>query len=309
MTASSIARDLLFFVEDAKMPPYCGAKTSSRPDGTPEDCRRSRQLRLFGRRMLPVSGAPGGAALVGASTRNVYCGGKAPVNNKSPGHMVDCKTQWRMWGLLPIISSPNSVVPVPCFRVGRARGGVPHVSFDREGRAKHIYDATERRDGAHPFLFVSFVSTGLDEATRTAAVMRPGESPGAIGYAFGYFSPKTSRNQAAFYIARIFVNSAYRRGREHSSVPVWLLSSFGDAIVQAAREQFPTTRSVYIAPDQDAPCARMFHKQGLKVPPDPGYLTEQQSESVKSMYEGGGFTITGTRGGNGQSSFLVRSWG
>lgn len=264
--------------------PYCGGKSPPSGRALAEDENRCRgQVRLYGRRL--VREGPSIIPMVDADGTGRGCGARA--NSKRRARMKDCKPQFRLYGLLPIIDSADDLA-YRSFLADSPEGyaRLPSVNVAHKFAAR-IYDGrgAHSRGSSSPLLFVSVVWKGLEDADAARAAQHPQAERGATGFAFGQFALGRRGGDAQFNIAHVYVNSPYRGRAAAFAVAPWLISTFVTAIRRRYSELLAsgraTSKTLLVRTHEEAPCLQIGH----------AHYNRPGSRGLAPVYEAAGFTI------------------
>lgn len=263
--------------------PYCGGKADP-PRGRLHAiavAQCPRQIRAFGHRVVRDEPARATAAAAAAAWGGRRCGAK----NSPDAVQGNCRSQHRLYGLLPIVASRADL-----WRgVFRAHTPAEHAQLPRVVlRPVHPYtqrayeginDAVNR--GALGTLFCSVVWRGADD--RVAAAREPQRAPDGIGFAFGHFVKRRGPgSHAAFHIVHVNVNPPYRRGQGGGAhVSSWIVEELVAAVKHHARSVLGATR-VTLEVDPLAPCFQLGNTD---------HMSERRSQTLEDMYTRAGFSV------------------
>lgn len=200
------------------------------------------------------------------STSSLEGPAKCGRKNSPNARQNQCRRQHRAYGLLPIVEGDHDISTrrYTAKRQGDQLPDVPTVGD--HGFVLSMYERTHMDIRGRPLLFLSMKHRSAPDSVYAA----PDSTPGAVGYAFGYYGALSARKQAVFHIVRVYVNPAYRkygRGDGGNDTSVTALKRLATAAIAEARDCVGATiRTLEIRPHDAAPCLQVGHEHSLLDP-------------------------------------------
>lgn len=243
----------------------------------PGECRG--QIRSFGRRMVDMYEDESNALLKGAQGNVRSCG----IRNNG-AVLENCRTQERLYGLLPIIESREDLKR-RSFLMGHPSmdGGLPNVSSAiTHPFTVSAYEGNNFYSKGKVLVFVSILWNGIPDED-IDRIARDPTSRGGVGFAFGYFERVRATHKIhIFNIVHVFVNPAYRKGiNKKSDVASWVVAELVSGVLYRAKKLY-TQGEILIQIDPNAPCFQLGNTD---------HMTETKSMNLQEMYAKAGFNV------------------